>query len=49
MAQREVYLDHAAATPVDPEVAAVMMPYLTERFWNPSAPYARARVVRDDV
>ena len=49
MAQREVYLDHAAATPVDPEVAAVMMPYLTERFWNPSAPYARAREVRDDV
>lgn len=46
---REVYLDHAAATPVDPEVAAVMMPYFTERFWNPSAPYARAREVRDDV
>ena len=46
---REVYLDHAAATPVDPEVAAAMMPYLTERFWNPSAPYARAREVRDDV
>ena len=46
---REVYLDHAAATPVDPEVAAAMLPYLTERFWNPSAPYARAREVRDDV
>ncbi|WP_428832969.1 cysteine desulfurase family protein [Olsenella profusa] len=46
---REVYLDYAAATPVDPEVAAVMLPYLTERFWNPSAPYARAREVRDDV
>ena len=42
-AGREVYLDYAAATPVDPEVAAVMLPYLTERFWNPSAPYARAR------
>ncbi len=36
MAQREVYLDHAAATPVDPEVAAVDdAEYLTERFWNP--------------
>ena len=46
---REVYLDYAAATPVDPEVAHVMLPYLTERFWNPSAPYARAREVRDDV
>lgn len=48
-AGREVYLDYAAATPVDPEVAAVMLPYLAERFWNPSAPYARAREVRDDV
>ena len=46
---RDVYLDYAAATPVDPEVAAVMLPYLTERFWNPSAPYAHAREVRDDV
>lgn len=46
---REVCLDYAAATPVDPEVAAAMTPYLTERFWNPSAPYSRAREVRDDV
>ena len=49
MDNREVYLDYAAATPVDPEVAAAMLPYFTERFWNPSAPYARAREVRDDV
>lgn len=46
---REVYLDYAAATPVDPEVAEAMLPYLSERFWNPSAPYARAREVRDDL
>ena len=49
MTGREVYLDYAAATPVDPEVAAAMAPYLAERFWNPSAPYSRAREVRDDV
>lgn len=47
--EREVYLDYAAATPVDPEVAEAMLPYLSERFWNPSAPYARAREVRDDL
>ena len=46
---REVYLDYAAATPMDPEVVAVTLPYLTERFWNPSAPYARAREAHDDV
>ena len=49
MAEREVYLDYAAATPMDPEVMAAMLPYLSERFWNPSAPYARAREAHDDV
>ena len=49
MVAREVYLDYAAATPMDPEVVAAMLPYLSERFWNPSAPYARAREARDDV
>ena len=47
--EREVCLDYAAATPMDPEVVEATLPYLTERFWNPSAPYARAREVRDDV
>ena len=42
----EAYLDHAAATPMAPEVLEAMMPYLTEFFENPSAPYARARAVR---
>lgn len=49
MVAREVYLDYAAATPMDPEVMAAMLPYLSERFWNPSAPYARAREAHDDV
>lgn len=40
---REVYLDYAAATPMDPEVLEAMLPYLTETFGNPSAPYAAAR------
>ena len=48
-ALRGVYLDYAAATPVDPEVVEAMLPYLTERFYNPSAPYALSRAVRDDV
>ena len=46
---RSAYLDYAAATPLDPDVLAAMMPYLTERFYNPSAPYALARGVRADV
>lgn len=46
---REVYLDYAAATPLDPRVLSAMEPYLTRCFENPSAPYARARAVRDAV
>jgi len=32
-----LYLDHAATTPVRPEVLQAMLPYLTERFGNPSS------------
>ena len=45
---RQVYLDYAAATPMDRAVVEAMTPYLCERFENPSAPYARARRVRAD-
>jgi cysteine desulfurase len=41
-----IYLDHAAATPLDPKVLAAMQPFLTDAFYNPSAPYAPAIVVR---
>lgn len=41
-----IYLDHAAATPLDPMVLAAMQPYLVEKFYNPSSPYAPAVAVR---
>jgi cysteine desulfurase len=34
---RPVYLDHHATTPVDPAVVGAMLPYLTEKFGNPSS------------
>jgi len=43
-----IYLDHAAATPLDARVLAVMQPYFSERFYNPSSPYAPAVAVRRD-
>ena len=42
-----IYLDHAAATPVSAKVLAAMMPYFTEQFFNPSAPYLPAKHVRE--
>src|SRR5918911_2513416 len=48
---RRVYLDNSATTPVDPRVVEAMLPYLTERFGNPSSVHfygqeARAAVDR---
>jgi cysteine desulfurase len=44
--KRQVYLDHAAATPLDDDVQKAMRPYLSEEFYNPSAIYSPARKVR---
>ena len=34
---KPIYLDYNATTPIDPEVAEAMAPYLFERFGNPSS------------
>lgn len=41
-----IYLDHAAATPLDERVLAAMQPYFSAQFYNPSSPYAPAVQVR---
>ena len=41
-----IYLDHAAATPLDERVFSAMQPYFSEKFYNPSSPYAPALMVR---
>ena len=41
-----IYLDHAAATPLDASVLAAMLPYFVDAFYNPSSPYAPAVAVR---
>lgn len=43
-----IYLDHAAATPLDRRVLARMQPYFTDLFYNPSSPYIPALSVRRD-
>ena len=41
-----IYLDHAATTPIDPEVREVMLPFLDENFGNPSSVYGVGRQAR---
>ncbi len=38
-----IYFDNAATTALDPEVLDAMMPYLTEKFGNPSSVYSYGR------
>jgi cysteine desulfurase len=38
-----MYVDHAATTPVRPEVLRVMLPYLSEEWGNPSSLYGPGR------
>ncbi len=41
-----IYLDNAATTSLDPEVLETMLPFLTEKFGNPSSIYSYGRETR---
>ncbi len=41
-----IYFDNAATTSLDPQVLETMMPYLTEKFGNPSSIYSYGRETR---
>jgi cysteine desulfurase len=41
-----IYFDNAATTPLDPQVLEAMMPYLTDKFGNPSSIYSYGRESR---
>ncbi|MBI4034448.1 cysteine desulfurase [Candidatus Saccharibacteria bacterium] len=44
-----IYLDYAAATPIDSQVLVAMQPYFSRQFYNPSEIYLAARAVRRDL
>lgn len=41
-----IYFDNAATTPLDPAVLEAMLPYMTEKFGNPSSLYSYGRETR---
>jgi cysteine desulfurase len=45
-AKRRVYMDYAAACPVDPRVLETMMPYYADKFGNPSSLHSYGREPR---
>lgn len=49
MSTHTVYLDHAAATPLDDDVLQAMQPYFHKQFYNPSALYLAAKQVHAAV
>ncbi len=44
-----VYLDYNATTPVDPRVLDVMLPYLGDRFGNPSSSHLYGQQAHEAV
>jgi cysteine desulfurase len=46
---KKIYLDYAAATPMDRAVLEAMQPYFTDIFYNPSATYLAATSVHKDL
>jgi cysteine desulfurase len=46
---RYIYLDHAAATPMDQQVLLAMQPYFQDKFFNPSSPYLASRQIKTEV
>jgi cysteine desulfurase len=46
---KPIYLDYNATTPIDPEVAAAMLPYIREHFGNPSSSHAFGVAARKGV
>ncbi|MBJ7594537.1 MAG: cysteine desulfurase [Candidatus Dormibacteraeota bacterium] len=49
IAPHRIYLDHAATTPLAPEVVEAMLPFLVEHWGNPSSPHGRGRNARSAV
>ncbi|MFA5078102.1 MAG: cysteine desulfurase NifS [Dehalococcoidia bacterium] len=46
---KRIYMDYAATTPMQPEVAQAMQPYFSQRFGNPSSVHSMGQEAKDAV
>ena len=46
---KNIYLDYAAATPLDDGVLKKILPFFSEDFYNPSANYSKSKLVKEKV
>jgi cysteine desulfurase len=46
---KRIYLDNAATTPIDQQVLKVMMPFLTEKYGNPSSLHLEGRQAKNVI
>ena len=46
---KPIYLDYNASTPIDPEVIEEMLPYLRDRFGNPSSSHHYGRQAKEGI
>ena len=49
MESRQVYMDHGATTPLREEALEAMLPYLKEKFGNPSSIHSFGREARKAI
>lgn len=45
----QIYLDNNATTRIDEEIVKAMLPYLTEKFGNPSSTYSFGKEIKEEI
>lgn len=47
--KKRIYLDNASTTPIDPGVLSIMLPFLKEKYGNPSSLHLEGRIAKNAI